>query len=308
MNNPIFVVGAQRSGTTLLMMMLNGHSKIAIPHESDFIIEFYNRLNEYGDLKEKKNIEELVVAILKHWRVKEWDKKIQFKDINIAACHSYSDIISQIFSSYAKKCGKKIWGDKTPGYTLHMDILNTLFNNSIFIHIIRDGRDVALSLKGLWFDGSLLNGLYYWSEKVFVARKMGLMLPAKRYFEIRYEDLVADPEKELKKLCGFLEIEYETSMLNYSTKSKHIVGERISKHHKNLLRRPDKALTYKWKHKLLFREMALCDMIIGDRLKEFGYDLSNIHSKCIKLYHYYLIFKEGVSRRLKSAIGNTKKH
>ena len=142
MCEPVFIVGVARSGTTLLHLMLDAHSRLAIPYESHFIHEIYKKIDSFGDLTQKGNRIELVEQILSEPFVAHWDKPVRLEDIDLDACTSLGASVDQIFSAYARASGKDIWGDKTPSLG-DIDVLYELFPNGRFIHIIRDGRDVA---------------------------------------------------------------------------------------------------------------------------------------------------------------------
>lgn len=292
----MFIIGCERSGTTLLMSMLNCHSKIAIPYESHFIISYYNKLAYYNNLNNDKDKYHMVSDILQHERVIEWDKKIDINKIDYKNCNNFSEIINAIYDEYARLRYKQVWGDKTPLYSEYMDIINKLFPDSKFIHIIRDGRDVALSLKKLWYQGQLLNGLDYWCKTAFLAHKMGNMLPTDRYYEIHYESLVTDPRLELKGICSFLNIEYEDEMLRYHNYSEDYLKGRINSHHKNLKLKPMKNRVYIWKKELGFLEKQLISYMYYGYLSYFNYETTT-YSKHIIFYKYYYIIKEGIRRR-----------
>lgn len=298
MESPFFIIGAERSGTTLLMMMFNSHSELAIPYESYFITEIYDSLANPDDLGPLEERQELLDRILDHPWVKRWHPELPKQDFHLQECQSYADLVSSVFSQFANLQGKPHWGDKTPGYTSRIDVLNRLFPRSRFIHIIRDGRDVASSLRKLWYRGQFIPGLEYWAEVVSLARKMGSMLPEERYTEIRFEDLVSSPEAELRHLCHFLGLPFEAQMLEYYKYSASVVGHRIEKHHKNLLRRPTTDQCFKWKQNLGRGEQALADFLIGKQLSAFNYDESEVHFPFLTPYRYLYHLREGLLWRL----------
>src|SRR6185312_120382 len=144
---PIFLVGAPRSGTTMLRLMLNSHPRIAIPFESDFIPKFYRRLEEYGDLGERQKVSRLLDEIAAQAFV-ERGKLIGDKSAVLASnARNYSQLISAIYTVYSRSHGKFRWGDKDPDNTLELDVLWNLFPGCQIVHIVRDGRGASNSLR-----------------------------------------------------------------------------------------------------------------------------------------------------------------
>src|SRR5262249_19847525 len=146
--------------------------------------------------------------------VRHWDQKIAPDELDLEKCSTLEGTVDQLFTAYARRSGKTSWGDKTPAYTAEIHILNKMFPGARFIHIIRDGRDVALSLLQQWWGpNDLMSALRHWAETVQCARKMLQMLPEERYVEVRFEDLVADPAREVLKITNLLGVEFEPAMV-----------------------------------------------------------------------------------------------
>ncbi|MEO1923590.1 MAG: sulfotransferase, partial [Nautiliaceae bacterium] len=140
MPQPFIIVGTQRSGTTLLRLILNSHSKLAIPEEGTFLMPL---------LKEKylnyvfqgKELDRVINYISKNPQFELWNKDFSslFEEIKSKGRISLKELISNLYSFYAKLEGKLYWGDKTPSFFRKIDILRMLFPNAKFIHIVRDG-------------------------------------------------------------------------------------------------------------------------------------------------------------------------
>ncbi len=272
--SPIFIIGVDRSGTTLLSLILDSHSRIAIPYESHFITKYYKNSTKFGDLKEKENRLRLVQSILAEPYVKQWDQKIEVDDINLDKCLSLEATIDEIFSAYARLHGKDLWGDKTPAYTSEIHIINRLFPQCKFVHIMRDGRDVALSLvKQWWGPNDFISAMRYWEKTLSCTRKMLRMLPDDRYIELKYEELLEDPEREIKKILAFLQLDFEPQMMEkYQQKADLKVGKRIEKHHVNLKQTFIRDNAYKWRKNLSPADQAIAYEIAGELFEELGYD------------------------------------
>ena len=130
------------------------------------------------------------------------------------------------YRGYAAARGKTRYGDKTPTHTADMDVLSRVLPEARFIHIIRDGRDVAASLRGLPFapgDGGIAASAAAWRDTIWRARRAAAHLP--HYTEVRYEALVTEPERVLRELCDFLELEFAPEMLLAHERARERLGE-----------------------------------------------------------------------------------
>lgn len=115
-----------------------------------------------------------------------------------------------IFRAYARRFGKPRWGDKRPAYILYLDVLLWMFPDAQIIHIVRDGRDCTASMKEAdWFRGHIDKGIFQWVRSMSAAERAARALRPDQFHELCYEDLVTDPEAELRKICDFLEEEYD---------------------------------------------------------------------------------------------------
>jgi hypothetical protein len=270
---PFFLLGVQRSGTTLLRLLLNAHSHLAIPFESMVLFEFASKMGEYNHLEQIEDRRRLVEALLCSRGIQKWEPTVKIEDIDLAECTDFAATVNQIFSAYARRCGKVMWGDKTPSYTKDFHIFNEMFPQARFIHLIRDGRDVALSLaRQRWGPIDFLSALQYWTEVVTWSRKMGRMLPQDRYLEVRYEALVSNPQECLEQITAFLDLPFEEGMLErYRARLDHTLPASSRDYHKNLDRPIDRDLAYTWQKALSAADQALAYSIAGKLLDDLGY-------------------------------------
>jgi Sulfotransferase family len=277
-NPPFFVIGAQRSGTTMLRLMLNQHPDVAVPFESGFITEFIARQGEFGDLADRANAARMLSAIAEHPLVK---KGKLIHDVNMILAqpiHDYASLCDAVFLAYAKAKGKHRWGDKTPSYVTEIDQLWRLFPGCKFVHIVRDGRDVTLSnLRVGWGIHNLPRAAQDWRWKTLLAHKMGALL-GPNYFELRYEDLVLEPERNLRHVCQFLALDYVPQMLTYHENSAQEMPQSSLDWHRNSVRAPDKDLVYAWKKDMPQADRIIFEQIASDALKTFGYEQENLPS------------------------------
>jgi hypothetical protein len=268
---PTFVLGFQRSGTTLLRLFLDAHSALAIPFESMSLIDFYHRRTAYGDLSNMEDRARLVDDLLAAKGISAWQPRVSRADVALERCTSYAAVVNEIFVAYARHCGKPGWGDKTPGYTRDVHILNELFPNAKFVHLVRDGRDAALSLvRQPWGPGDLLSALEEWNEVVGWSRKMCRMLSPERYLEVRFEDLVTRTEEVLRQITSFLSLPFEPRMLEARSVEAKLPARSVA-FHTNLDRPVDSSLAFEWRRRLSPADQAIALNIAGSLLAELGY-------------------------------------
>ncbi len=292
--SPFFIVAVDRSGTTLLSSMLDTHSKIAIPYESKFITEMMADGRAKIEYSQPEKVRQLVAGILESPYVAQWDRKLQIEDLDLGSCRDFPSTVEAIYQAYALKRGKTIWGDKDPLYAGEVDVLYRLFPQARFVFLVRDGRDVASSILQRWWGPlDFINCIRYWERLVILGHKMLSMLPSDSVHYLRYEDLVSDPEGEIRSLCHFLGISYEKKMVTeYATSAFSKIGERRQKSHHRMLGEPiNSARAYLWKTHMSRCDQAIAYEIAGPLFDLFGYESG--HRRCAlkplrKVYHWLL--------------------
>ena len=242
-----FVVGCARSGTTLLRAMLDSHPALAIPPESYFVATFARRRHRFGP-GGGFDREAFVEALCSDRWFRGWGVDDALVRTAIArerpmdAAHA----IRVVYGVYASSRGKPRYGDKTPTYVFSMRSIGSVLPESRFVHLIRDGRDVAGSLvsSGMRFAPTDIGrALLFWERRVVAGRRQGRKLGMHRYREVRYEDLIEDPEATLRGLSAFLELEYQPDMLRYHERVDEVLsGVPGQQHHRHLAQAPVKGL------------------------------------------------------------------
>lgn len=288
---PVFIVGCDRSGTTLLRLMLNKHSKIDIPDESDFVSYLSDKRKKYGDLNKDENLELLYRDLYSVNRYRAWrlDEKTVREKI-FSSDRSFRTILRAPFELHMEQQGKKRWGDKTPQYTRHIPQINKIFPDALFINIIRDGRDVATSLKKVsWFSNNIIDIAYYWKKNVHLACASKKIL-GNRYLQITYEDLVTSPQETLQNICAFINESYEPSMMEYSETSKLDFNEMYRGDHKLLREKPTTTRIGVWRKELTERDIYIFELIAGEVLEKVGYKKHSIISVKLLSYLFLRIF------------------
>lgn len=254
--------------------MLNQHSRLNVPFESGFIPEFDERLDEFGDLSKHENMRALLEAICTHPFVVKGRLVTDALAILDRHPRTYSELINAIFSELANRHGKVRWADKTPSYVLEMEKIWRLFPGCRFIHLVRDGRDVASSLATLsWGSRDLVKVARDWSWKVTLGRKMGRMIPS-HYLEVRYEDLVSDSAQTLTRICGFIGESFEPTMLQYHETAEREMPSESIRWHGSSVSAPDQTKAQAWRRNMGIADQIVFDQIAGDTLDLFGYGRS----------------------------------
>jgi len=229
MNNPyLFIVGCPRSGTTLLQRMVNAHPQIAITPESHWIPHLYEKpwaLNQEG-LITHKLIRELA-AHPKFARLRLGRKKELKRLARNGQPLTYSRLVTAILDLYGRAEAKPLVGDKTPDYVRQISTLHGLWPEARFVHVIRDGRDVCLSMREwpkvhpkpgdfmTWKEDPVSTVAWWWGFNVRLGRDAGRSLGSGLYYELRYEALVARPQEQCELLCAFLGVPFNEAMLRF---------------------------------------------------------------------------------------------
>jgi hypothetical protein len=276
--NPyVFVVGCPRSGTTLLQRMLDHHPLLAVANDSHFIPKAVEDLPLDADPPLTSELVEWVRTYRRFYRLRLPDEAV---DEAAAEARSYSEFVAAIYTRYARAHGKGLAGEKTPDYVRCLPRLHALFPWVRSIHIIRDGREVALSAlewardgKGpsklsMWGEEPVAVCALWWGWQVRTGRYDGARLGATRYREVRYDDLVEHPEARLRELAEFLDLPDAPEMAAYH------VG--MTSHRPGLSAKkawlPPTAGLRNWHSDLSPRDRALFEALAGDLLAELGYE------------------------------------
>jgi hypothetical protein len=302
---PIFILGPPRSGTTLLSVMLQAHPRIAIPPENRFVLPTYFNRASFGDLSQLENRRQLAEAITSSdafgnlgldpgWVV----------DRITAAGWTVGAAFGQVLRAHADRFGKVRWGDKRPAYRRYLWVIERLFPNAQFVNTIRDGRDCVASMASLPYWQQRSEPSYRireWMEAVEYAEAARERLSPESFHDVRYEQLVTDPEKELRGLCDFLGEEFDEAMLAPRTVADQVVPDNQVWHAKT---RGDVSAGSigGFADRLTERELQACETIMGDRLREFDYELSgasHASNEQLEAYARFTAQREGATRKQK---------
>jgi len=215
--SPIFIVGAPRSGTTMLAVLLDRHSRIAISPETQFFTEFAPQfMNQVHFLSR----EELVEYSLTHSRIKDLHLS---RDVVLDIFNNYSkslpNLLRALIECHANIKGKAIPGEKSPGHIQHVPEILSAFPNAKVICIIRDGRDVVRSLLNVkWAEPNNPRrfGLFctQWNHFAKITKQYTQAFSKEQFFVAKYEKIIESPEESLQIICDFIGVEFEQTQLH----------------------------------------------------------------------------------------------
>jgi hypothetical protein len=298
---PFFIVGCARSGTTLLRDLLRSHPRLSIPTESHFIPAFYQC---YGNPQSARQAVMIARAILRLQYVRAWDLPVS--EEMFSDCRTFAEIITRIYQAWAHKEGKPHWGDKTPNYVTRIPLLAEAFTDARFIHIYRDGRDVARSwIRAKFGPQNVFTAARDWHARVTAGRQSGRELPRNRYLEVKYETLLKRPEETMRQVCLFLGESYDPAVLSRNIlpprRRPSIFGSRD-------LGLRDRAIVptncAKWKVLMSCSDQILFESVAGDLLQELGYevngqtrDISRLERLGWKGHDYFWLYADRLNKR-----------
>lgn len=278
MSNPLdppfaTIIGCPRSGTTLLRAMLDSHPQVAVPPEAYFTVKALRRADRYGPPGSFDRAG-LLAAIREDISWPSWgieDRRLD-RIVADASLTTVPAVLAAVYGEYARGEGKVRSIDKTPQHTEHVALLDAAFPGCRFVHLVRDGRDVLPSLRSMpYFPSGFAEATLYWRVRAVSGRDARRIVGPARYHELRYEDLVADPERYLPPVCEFLGLEYDPAMLDYPQRAEAVIAGTVDEvHHANLRRPPTR--TRDWRQDLTAREVDRFEALAGDALGMFGYE------------------------------------
>jgi sulfotransferase family protein/glycosyl transferase family 4 len=280
------VVGVGRSGTTLLRLMLDAHPELSVPAETGFLLPVFEAIRAHEEI-DAAGFADLVTSF------PTWpDLALEAADFTAAVLHldpfSVTAGTREFYRLYAAARGKSRWGDKTPTYgQLVPEVLDVL-PEAHFVHIVRDGRDVALSFRKTWFSPTRdVAGLArHWADQIRTTREQAAGRAC--YTEVRYEDLLAAPADTLRRICAAIDLDYDPAMLDYHRTAAVRLGELRDRvlpdgvtvisqqdrldNHRFTSRPPDRARAGRWRGEMTRAEQGAFATQAGELLSELGYD------------------------------------
>ncbi|HJU51286.1 MAG TPA: sulfotransferase [Acidimicrobiia bacterium] len=274
---PLFV-GSGRSGTTMFGLMFDSHPDLAIAHEAHFIpaLAMRDRSLLADRHFDHARFLKLLYTDPNYVRL-DIPRGDVAADPSFRAAHDYATAVRSVMSVFARSRGKRWYGDKTPGYVIHLDLLARLFPEAKFIHIIRDGRDVALGYvqRPEWGPHTVAEAAFYWRSRVSRGQEAGKRLGSERYREVRYEAFVEDPAGEAARLCEFLGISFAPQMLTYYERGTAFAAASKDPQAFTALSRPPTKGLRDWRKDMRPADLRIFEHIAGHQLAKLGYETGN---------------------------------
>ena len=244
--SPIFLVGAERSGTTLLRIMLKHHPQIAWCKEFEYAIDQLSPRGEWPDLR----------------NYSQWlstHRIFLSTGYTIDPALDYPGLIGSFLEQERRSADKPIIGATVHR---HYDRVLHIWPESRFIHLVRDPRDVARSCIAMGWAGNVWIGIKRWVEAERLWEDVCIRVPEHRRCEISFEDLITDPTIHLKRLCEFIGVEFDPNMLDYT--------------HGSTYDKPDAVMAYKWRKSMSEDDVRLVENRTGGLLTQRGYEASGL--------------------------------
>lgn len=262
---PVFVIGAQRSGTTMLGAMLGSHSRgLAIPESEFFQTQAPQEPRASVDL----------AATVRGWRagghLREYDIA---PDLLPQGVGVYADAVRWVIRAQAAAVGRPepaFWVDHQPLNTFYVTTILTHFPTARFVHLLRDGRAVAASMLPLWWGPmTVYEAAATWTRYVAAGIAAARHAPQEAYVEARYEDLVADPAPTLRKIVGTIGFDYEPAM---AAGTGYRLPEATRHQHQLVGSPPQAARAEAWRDDLSPRQIEVFEHATRGLLETLGYE------------------------------------
>ncbi len=275
----VCVVGCPRSGTTMLERMLDAHPLVAMAHETHWITKYNKR--RYGLDKNGHATPELLDQLYADARFARMGVERGALDDLISVPTTYPTLVSQVFQHYRRGRGKPLAGDKsTGGYVRDIPALHANCPDTHIVHLIRDGRDVCLSMLNwakadmaagrneLWQDHPLATTALWWRWHVLRGGHGGAQIPPELYHELRYESIVADPQRQCAAFCETLGLPTSDAMAAFHVGRTHEQPDGSA----NRSWIPPTPGLRNWRTQMRDQDVELFEALAGDALNALGYE------------------------------------
>ena len=278
----VFIVGCARSGTTLLQRLVGAHPQIAITPEMHWITDYFREGKWLGPEGRVTADQVASMTTQKRFRQFEFTQEAFQGLLREDQLAPYAVFHNGLFALYGQNKGKKFVGNKTPVYVKRIPRLHEIWPRAKFVHLIRDGRDVCLSVLNwnhayrtagrysTWDEDPVTTTALWWKRKVLLGQQGGQTLNPDLYYEIKYEELVTHAEGQCEKLCEFLGVHYDSAMLRFHegrTKSKPGLDAKRAW-------LPITPGLRDWRSQMTIFNVERFEAAAGDLLEELGYPRS----------------------------------
>jgi len=275
---PFFIIGSERSGTTLLMAMLGCHPRLAVPEVCWWYPRFRRHLHTYGDLSRPANIRVLAEEMIFGLKTPFWGMPVNPRTIvdeilSRLPAPTFVGIYQAMFQRYAEQVGKPRWGEKTPHNLYFVAEIAADFPGARFVHLTRDGRDVAVEqLRSAFGPRNVYAAATLWKATVAAGAAARRAVSPDQWLDVRYEALVADPARELRRVLAFLGETFDPAVLRHQDST--IARERAeTRDHRPLGGPVTGAFVGLYRRHLSLEDQAVFAGVAGAALRESDYPI-----------------------------------
>ena len=287
---PFFVIGSPRSGTSLFRLMLTCHPELVVPPESGFMLWLHADYGSWNEEHINTRLDKFLDDLFSARKMETWKlarDRVKELIVEVKPC-TYAELAACVYVSYSRQKGKislRRWGDKNNYYLNHIDLIDALFPQCCFIHIVRDPRSTTLSFLDLAesdhaspyapdLPTTCRKAAERWVADIVKIRK-GLMpfRESGRVYELRYEDLVKSSEGELRGVCRFLSVAFAPIMLDYYmlNRSKNLEPNETLSWKMRTLSSPDPTRIDRYRKKLTLSQIQIIEEVAGSEMHQYGY-------------------------------------
>lgn len=270
--HPVFVVGMPRSGTTLLSSLLNAHPDLVIAPETHYFTRCWTGepIRDWADVERMLDRLDQQPGVHDMQLTAEEERRIRER-LRVATAPTHGDVLRALLETYAEQSDAPAWGEKTPDHLRFVPEMARQFPEAVFIAIVRDPRDVCLSLRSMpWSRSTLLEQAWTWRTYAALVDRYRADYDG-RFFHLRYEDLIADPESVLRDVCTFLEMPFHASMLRPQEDSAQPFDAEREPWKEKSKRQIDASNREKWRTQMPEAERIIVEWIAGQWLSAYGY-------------------------------------
>ena len=290
-SSPIFILGAERSGTTLLRLMLTAHPAICIPPESLFFVALESKYGAFSDLLPQ--IEYFLNDLYNNnfHRFGEWnvDRQLLLNNLTNNQHLSYQRAVFTVYKTYRQQFDPtaSIWGDKNPFHIYQLGKIRRYFPGVKVILIVRDFRACYSFVKKLvakeqesgevWQGRKTVEGLtHQWNQVVKIIDKYHQKW--EQFYLISYEDLVREPSAQLAEICKWLGVDFQESLLDFYQKNAQsgLVPPSQIMWHPNTLEPVGVKGINAWQDELSFSEVETIELMNWKNLEKLGYKCTSL--------------------------------
>jgi hypothetical protein len=276
-NAPIYIVGTERSGSNLLRVILNAHSRIDVPHPPHIIKYFSALEHRYGDLAMDENLARLVKDIgrLLDIHIYPWEIDLDIdRVVAEARPRTLFGAFASIQQQHLELSGKARWGNKSTFMIQHVDEILVRDPGARLVWLVRDVRDVAVSSrKSVFSPCHPAHTARLWAEQQREGLALQERLGSESVLRMHYEELLEDPERELRRLCTFLGEEFEPQLLEHASTGAARKGAKLSESWQNTGKPILRGNSGKWRKGLTAIELASVESEAGELMACLGYEV-----------------------------------